>query len=398
MPSTAARNEGPFRDNTDNDNTSFYDYPPPSPQIENPFGDVAAIDDTASTHEVFGRRSTAAAEPRTVNGLPGKPEPAHEGGNATKNARPLSNHNRWSRASRQSQNSNGSDPSYTDSSRRRSKLAIQTLSKQFLTKLKPVRTNDSETGGQLSNDLAQSNGRVMGVPLGVSIQYAHVELDLEDGMGASLSDGRIPVVVGSCGEFLKKTEFYAFSLVDPKKNFLASNPLLEQLEQEFDSPDRGYGLQLKWEHQKNADHQASYILLRYLLTLPDTVIPSSSCPAFREAYLHHSGHSGSTKGQDFDTDGLFQAYYTLLDRLPQPNRNLLLYMLDLFAAAISRHGTTMLKKVVKIFRNTIIRSPRSLRSSNEKALNDAILIFLIRYQQKFVEKRRQSHRGRYSTQ
>jgi hypothetical protein len=127
---------------------------------------------------------------------------------------------------------------------------------------------------------------IFGVPLHTSIQYANVAVSLLNEDGHSYIYGYVPIVMAKTSVYLKEKSAYdnifRFSRCKPLKqstvaleveNIFAtgSSPLrIQELQVTFDSPDR-YGKSLDWSCC--TAHDAANILLRYLLRLPEPVIP-----------------------------------------------------------------------------------------------------------------------------
>ena len=75
---------------------------------------------------------------------------------------------------------------------------------------------------QLAAAAAQPPPGIFGIPLDVSIKYAHVAISLMDERGASFVYGYVPIVVAKCGVFLK--EKGTLSLVTPARCVTLQQP------------------------------------------------------------------------------------------------------------------------------------------------------------------------------
>lgn len=141
-------------------------------------------------------------------------------------------------------------------------------------------------------------------------------------------------------------------------------------------------------------YDAANVLLRYLLHLPEPVIPSAFYNLFRkplEDYkartLAFIGSHDRQSPQDSALDIAIHAYQTLIAELPAPNRHLLLYLLDLLAvfAANSEINKMTIPRLAAVFEPTILSYDQHSFSATEKQLSQDILSFLIEHQDRFLD-------------
>ncbi|BGP41512.1 GTPase activating protein (GAP) for Rho1p [Rhodotorula kratochvilovae] len=153
-------------------------------------------------------------------------------------------------------------------------------------------------------------GRVFGVPLNDSLQYASVAISLIAEDGNQYVYGYVPIVVAKCGMMLKETATQTEGIF----RVSGSNKRINQLQAVFDEPPR-YGKDFDWTGY--SVHDAASILRRYLNSLPEPVIPAGLYLDFT-AVLQKSQPIAAS----------IEAYRHLISLLPPASRYLLLYLLD----------------------------------------------------------------------
>lgn len=116
---------------------------------------------------------------------------------------------------------------------------------------------------------------IFGVPLETSVKYASVSISLSDTSGDEFVYGRIPVVVGKCGVYLKKNA----TKVEGIFRLSGSARRIKELQIIFSSPPR-FGKGLNWDGFNV--HDAANVLRRYLNRLPEPIVPLAVYETFRE--------------------------------------------------------------------------------------------------------------------
>jgi hypothetical protein len=115
---------------------------------------------------------------------------------------------------------------------------------------------------------------IFGVALATSIRYASVSISLSDSSGEEFVYGRIPVVVGKCGVYLKKNATKIAGIF----RVSGSARRVRELQIIFSSPPR-FGKGLNWDGY--TVHDAANVLSRYLNRLPEPIVPLDVYERFR---------------------------------------------------------------------------------------------------------------------
>lgn len=115
-----------------------------------------------------------------------------------------------------------------------------------------------------------------------------------------------------------------------------SSERIKNLELSFDSPPR-YGKGLDWTGYNVND--VANLLLRYLLQLPEPVIPLKFCKEFQEPLRRFQQDPSPSSGREV-FDKIVKTYQLLITRLPDHSRLLLLYILDLLAVLLPSRTKT----------------------------------------------------------
>ncbi|GAA5864697.1 hypothetical protein JCM8547_008273 [Rhodosporidiobolus lusitaniae] len=153
-------------------------------------------------------------------------------------------------------------------------------------------------------------GRVFGVRLEDSLQYASVAISMVGPDGKQYVYGYVPIVVAKCGMWLKE----AATQTEGIFRVSGSNKRINQLQTVFDEPPR-YGKDFDWTGY--SVHDAASVLRRYLNSLPEPVIPAA-------LYLDFT----AVLKQPQPIEASISAYRELIALLPPASRYLLLYLLD----------------------------------------------------------------------
>ena len=157
----------------------------------------------------------------------------------------------------------------------------------------------------------------------------------------------------------------------------------------FDSPDR-YGKGLDWTGY--TVHDAANIFRRFLNQLPQPIVPLEYYEKFREPLRSHQTQAVgdmAAQSQDvgnFDHEQAIVKYQQLITELPDLNRQLLLYILDLLAVFASKSDVNLMTaaNLAAIFQPGMLSHPDHDMSPPDYRLSQNVLIFLIENQDSFL--------------
>jgi hypothetical protein len=166
-----------------------------------------------------------------------------------------------------------------------------------------------------------------------------------------------------------------------------SSPLrIQELQIAFDSPNR-YGKGVDWSDY--AVHDAANILLRYLLQLPEPVIPleyyERLCSPLRD---HQAKIAGAKDDQWMHSlgalirDSTIQTHRMLLAGLHPASKQLLRYLLDLlgvFAADYQKNKMSA-SRLATIFQPATISHPDHASSIADRQLSQIVVRFMMEEQ------------------
>ena len=243
-----------------------------------------------------------------------------------------------------------------------------------------------------------------GVPLHTSIRYANVAISLFNEQGESYIYGYVPICVAKIGGYLKENGTDVFHTPEALNTtnrspattvediFATGSPPLQiqKLQLAFDSPPR-YGKGLDWTGY--TVHDAANILVRYLLQLPEGVVPLEFYVRFRDPLIGHQAAAVGTKEHGlscavdpFDEFATIRTYQALISELPPLNRQLLLYLLDLFAVFASKSDVNKMitSKLAKVFQPGILSHPQHSSFVAERQLSEDVITFLVENQDHFL--------------
>lgn len=239
---------------------------------------------------------------------------------------------------------------------------------------------------------------IFGVALNKSIKYANVSISLSDPSGEQFVYGYIPIVVAKCGVYLKKNA----TTVEGIFRLSGSARRIKELQTIFNSPPR-FGKGLDWSGFNV--HDAANVLRRYLNNLPEPIIPLYFYQQFREPLKEFSNivnledvsnNNGSTpaikvaneedKELINDVNAAVDRYQTLISQLPQLNRQLLMYILDLLSifAAKADENRMPASNLAAIFQPSLLSHPDHDMVPEEYHLSRAAIEFLIQHSNKFL--------------
>ncbi|KAF8340603.1 Rho GTPase activation protein [Cantharellus anzutake] len=227
--------------------------------------------------------------------------------------------------------------------------------------------------GQPERDAPIASGKVFGVPLRESLRYANVQISTASGgtNGEVYVYGYVPVVVAKCGLYLKEgaTEVEGVFRVN------GSAKRMRELQAAFETPPR-YGKDLDWRKESYRPHDIASVLRRYLTQMPEPVIPHKLYHKFRDAYSE----------KPLDVEKVISEFKALIHSMPRGNQYLLLYVLDLLSVFSRKSDKNLMtaQNLAVIFRPGIISHPDQELSPEQHKLSQAVLEFLIEYQDHFI--------------
>ena len=140
---------------------------------------------------------------------------------------------------------------------------------------------------------------------------------------------------------------------------------VRKLRQIFDTPDR-YGKDIDW--MGYTIHDIVGVLLLYLETLPEPIVPFDAYESFREVPI------GSIDGSNAIT-----VYRDLIRNLRSSNRPLLLYLLDaashfIYSGDINGLSTPLMASILQ---RAVLHHPDHESVPAELSINQTVLEFLI---------------------
>lgn len=227
-----------------------------------------------------------------------------------------------------------------------------------------------------------------------SIHYARIDISQYNESGELYIYGCVPIPVGICGSFLKEkgtipeTQNTTIALISPigtdtKGIFVvAGSPKkLRALQDQFENP-RRHGK--RFDEANFTVFDAGAILLRYLLQLPESVIPHAWFERFIEPLAHSSMDGRNYLPRD-SLEDTTKAYEALFMDLPTVNRHVLYYLLDLLAVIASKSciNDMTTARLAALFQPAILQHPQHEWSYLEMGRARDVLIFLIDNQDRF---------------
>ncbi|KAF4437105.1 RhoGAP domain-containing protein [Fusarium austroafricanum] len=223
-------------------------------------------------------------------------------------------------------------------------------------------------GQRLAEPEPETLPAVFGVPLLISIKYANVDISLVDEAGVSRIYGYIPLVVAKTGVFLKA------KATEVEDIFATTgNPVrMSELQLIFESPPR-YGKNLVWDGY--TVHDAAGILLRYLKSLPEPIIPYRCYQSFIEELVPFTGQELTPK----EISLLSEVVVKLAQDMPPPNRQLLVYMLDTLSVFAFRSDVNKMTalRLVSTFQPSILSRPPDEMDAEAHRTSTSVAVLLI---------------------
>jgi GTPase-activating protein SAC7 len=131
-------------------------------------------------------------------------------------------------------------------------------------------------------------------------------------------------------------------------------------------------------------------LKRYLNQLPEPIVPLEFYDRFRAPLRGHDIQAAHNEGKEAETEAFnenaIKIYQELVVNLPQLNRTLLLYILDLLAVFASKADINLMdaSNLSAIFQPGLLSHPNHDMAPHEYLLSQNVLIFLIENQDHFL--------------
>ncbi|KAM7213446.1 RhoGAP domain containing protein [Rhypophila decipiens] len=238
----------------------------------------------------------------------------------------------------------------------------------------------------------ETSSAVFYVPLKESVMLVSYRIGSSDDNGNIKRWANIPLVVATTGNFIKAQgmlehkhpqllgyQTYPISecgLTSIKPTIVnntsadifirGGNPKrMMKLQDTFNTPPR-YGRGHSWSGF--TPHDAAGIMLRYLKSLPEPVIPYQSYSAFAEV---GKLHGLSDAGRE---ETVLQTLVRLITALPAHNRALLLYLVDIMYVF---EGLMPIERLVAAFQPSILSKPPDVMDDDlERAANNAVRLMV----------------------
>lgn len=272
---------------------------------------------------------------------------------------------------------------------------------------------------------------VFGVPLEDSINIAESLISVpSDDPGDFIRYGRIPLLVGKCGSFLKEKGLRVEGIF----RVAGSSKRVKELQYLFSTPPE-YGRKLNWEGY--TVHDAASLFRRFLNNLPEPLVPLALYEQFREPVksrprivnhikarndtierrihqIQQQQQEGRTPDEDDhesekgltteqieakrqkelrkqkkiakDLRAALKEYKLLIDKLPEAQKHLLYYLLDLLTmfSDNSRSNLMSARNLAAIFQPSILSHPNHDLTPEEYALSQAVVEVLIEYSKRLL--------------
>lgn len=162
------------------------------------------------------------------------------------------------------------------------------------------------------------------------------------------------------------------------------NPVrVKQLQDSFEAPPR-YGKGFDWNGFTVYD--CASFLLRYLKSLPEPVVPYIFYGSCIERMCPHITWQSDSSEPVLDVEKLVPIAQDIIRELPPPNRQLLIYLLDLlavFASKSDRNRMTAMR-LTNSFQPSILSGPPDQMDADAHELASWIVVFLIENQDHFL--------------
>ncbi|KAL6914828.1 hypothetical protein FSST1_012588 [Fusarium sambucinum] len=218
--------------------------------------------------------------------------------------------------------------------------------------------------------------KIFGVAVVTSIRYANIAISVFDEDGRSYVYGYIPIIVGKTCVYLKE------KAMDVEDIFATTgNPVrMSELQTRFDSPDR-FGKGLSWDGY--TVHDAAGILLRYLKSLPEPIIPYQHYNTF----VDELGSFIDRELSPEESSTVIDLAANLMRNLPPLHRQLLVYLLDLLHAFESKSSVNKMTtlRLVSSFQPSILSGPPDKMDPEAHHVSANVTILLISHEEEILE-------------
>lgn len=258
---------------------------------------------------------------------------------------------------------------------------------------------------QVQKSQQNAHGQIFGVPLQLSIMYAKSNITYQDIHGNDHIYGQVPIIVAKCASYLKNNA----ADVEGIFRLSGSSRRIKELQSIFSTPP-SYGKDLDWNGF--TVHDAANVLRRYLNNLSEPIIPLDlyekfHLPLFNSSLIQHlkanqpisvtdESITSTTSNQNNDCNSnleldpstpqteinyVIDQYKILIESIPDLNRQLLLYILDLLAFFASKSQKNLMPAVnlAAIFQPSILSHPNHDMDPNAYHLSRAVVQFLIEH-------------------
>lgn len=256
---------------------------------------------------------------------------------------------------------------------------------------------------QVQKSQQNTHGQIFGVPLQLSIIYAKSNITYQDSHGIDHVYGQVPIIVAKCAFYLKNNA----ADVEGIFRLSGSSRRIKKLQSIFSTPP-SYGKDLDWIGF--TVHDAANVLRRYLNNLPEPIIPLDlyekfHLPLFNSSLIHPIkanqpiiSDDSITSTTSIQTDSnsniqldpstpqteinyVIDQYKLLIESIPDLNRHLLLYILDLltFFASKSQKNLMPAANLAAIFQPSILSHPNHDMDPNAYHLSRAVVQFIIQH-------------------
>lgn len=163
-----------------------------------------------------------------------------------------------------------------------------------------------------------------------------------------------------------------------------SESRIRELYEIFDCPPYGRGFNLTGYDC----YEVAHLLRRYLLQLPESVIPHRSYKKFCKPFCNHGATSRwiwCLPAGQFDNERAIRVYQKLIGQLDRWSRALVLYLLDLLAVFASKASENRMTapNLSKILQPCFISHPRYRMNTRKWEVNRQVMTFLIENQEHF---------------
>ncbi|CAA20323.2 Rho-type GTPase activating protein Rga5 [Schizosaccharomyces pombe] len=214
------------------------------------------------------------------------------------------------------------------------------------------------------------DNKLFGLSLTRALEVSKVAIFLTRRDGEKVFYGYIPAVVAKCGFFLKQNATQVKGIFRVN----GSSKRIQILQKAFSTgPD--YGRSFDWEGY--TVHDAANVFRRFINLMPEHVIPLEYYERFREPMTI----------PNLTDNERVEMYRRRIDELPIPNRQLLLYLLDLLSVFAMNSSKNLMTadNLAAIFQPGILSHPDHEVYSKDYQISQTALLFLINHQGSFIK-------------